>query len=209
MHRRRLQEDLRRPSPQHNHAIHRLLERLNIGNHLHRQIALVLALLDMRAVQPLHIVLIEDRRHRLDRFQKRLDLRQMIVVQHLGMSRRLVNVVVKNIPAGKDNIVQARQRHKVLDQRRIAIRALAQPNRAHLRQRTDRLRQSLANRLNPAINVVATAPMPTTITPNLPCCRRNLLCRLPHVSAMKPSLPVLLNSSPWVPTLATPKLSLR
>jgi hypothetical protein len=61
-----------------------------------------------------------------------------------------------------------RQRNKILDQRRLVVRALAQPDRSHLRQRADRLRQSRRTASTPAIIVVATAPSPTTITPSLP-----------------------------------------
>ena len=136
----------------------------------------MLALLDVGSIQPLHIVLVKDRRHRLDRFQKRLDLRQVIVIQHLRVGCRLIDVVLKNIPAGKDHIIQTGKWNKVPDQRRITIRALAQPNRAHLRQRTDRLRQSLANRLNTGDQCGGHSAHAHHHYSQLTLCRRNLLC---------------------------------
>ena len=102
----------------------------------------------MGAVQPLHIVLVEHRRHWLDLFESRPQLGQHFLVQHRGMHRSLIHVVLENVPAGKHNVLQVRQRNKVLDQRAIVIRALAQPNGAHLGQRAHRLRQTLPHRFN-------------------------------------------------------------
>ena len=50
------------------------LELADVGDQLLGQILLVLALLDVRAVEPLHVLAIEHRRHRLDRRQLVLDL---------------------------------------------------------------------------------------------------------------------------------------
>ena len=124
------------------------MKALDVGDHLVGQIALVLALLDVRAVEALHVVLVEDRRQRLDGLQVGLQLRQRLLVQHLGVRGGLVDVVLEDVPAGKDQVVQVGQRHKVLDQRRFVVGALAQADGAHLRQRSDRLGQSAADGLD-------------------------------------------------------------
>ena len=46
--------------------------------------------------------------------------------------------------------------------------ALAEPDRAQLGQRADGLRQPLRMACTPAMNVVLTAPSPTSSTPSLP-----------------------------------------
>jgi hypothetical protein len=48
------------------------------------------------------------------------------------MQGGLIAVVLKNIPAAKDQIVKPGQRYKVLDERTIMIRTLAQTNSAIL-----------------------------------------------------------------------------
>ena len=50
------------------------LEVADVGDQLLGEILLVLALLDVRAVEPLHVLLIEHGRHRLDRRELVLDL---------------------------------------------------------------------------------------------------------------------------------------
>jgi hypothetical protein len=148
MHAGRLQEYLSRAGPDHDYAVDGLLEGLDVVDDLLGQVTLVLALLYVRAVQALHVILVEDSRQRLDGFQIWLELLERLLVQHLGVRGRLVDVVLENIPAGEDHIVQVRQRNKVLDQRRMVIGALAQPDGAHLRKRADRLGQSAAHRFH-------------------------------------------------------------
>ena len=63
-------------------------------------------------------------------------------------ARRLVDVVLEDVPAGEDDVVQVRQRYKILDQRRLVVGALAQADGAHLRERADRLGESAANGFN-------------------------------------------------------------
>ena len=53
------------------------------------------------------------------------------------MHRRVVSRVRKNIPGAKNKIVEAGERHKILDRRHPIIGALSQANRAHLRQAAD------------------------------------------------------------------------
>ena len=48
------------------------------------EVALVLALLDVRAVEPLDVALVEDRRHRLDRLELAAHLLELRRLQHAG-----------------------------------------------------------------------------------------------------------------------------
>ena len=94
------------------------LERANVRNDLIRQIALVLALLDVWAVEALDVTLIEHRRHRLDRLELIPDLLQLPRVEHTGRPRRGVAVFFEDVPAAEDNVVQIRQRNELVDLRR-------------------------------------------------------------------------------------------
>ena len=64
---------------------------------------------------------------------------------HAGGPRRRVAVVLEDVPAAEHEIVERRQRHDVADLRRASFGPLAETDRAHLRQRADRLGESLAN----------------------------------------------------------------
>ncbi len=150
------------------------LELADIVAQLLGQVPLVLALLHVRAVQVLHVILVEDRLARLDGRQERLHLVEQRMVEHAGIARRRVHVVVEDVPAGEDQVAQVGQRHKVLDLGRAALGALAQADGAHLRQRPDGLAMPLRTASTPATKVVATAPMPGIMTPEFAFGRRDV-----------------------------------
>src|SRR5579863_3502843 len=56
-----------------------------------------------------------------------------------------MHVVLKNIPAGEDQIVEPGQGYELFDLGRTRIGALAQANRSHLCERADGLGDSLAD----------------------------------------------------------------
>ena len=124
------------------------LEIRNVFFDLQRQLVFVFRFLDVRAVQLLHVLAVKRRLHRLNAREKRLHVRQMLGVEHARLCRRLVSVVLENVPAAEDEIFRVRQRHKFFDQRRAPFRALAQADRAHLRQRADRTRFVSADQLD-------------------------------------------------------------
>ena len=99
-------------------------------------------------MQALHVVLVKNRRQRQDAFQIRFQLGQRFLVQHRGVRGRLVHVVLENIPARENHILQICQGHKIPDQRGRVIGALAQPDRSHLGQRADRLGQPATHRFH-------------------------------------------------------------
>ncbi len=147
VHRARLDEDLGRAAPDHHQPVGaaRLLEVANVLAHLLGQVHLVLALLHVRAVELLHVVLVEDRLARLDRRQEGLHLLEQRAVEHAGFAGGRIHVVFEDVPAGKDQVVELRQGNKVVDLRRAAFGALAQADGAHLGQRTDGAGDSFAN----------------------------------------------------------------
>ena len=143
-----LEEDLRRAAPDHHHAIDGLTKCLDVGAHLVRKVALVLALLDVRAAKALHVVLIEYRRQRLDGLEIGFELLDSFLFENLGMRGRLVDVVFEDVPAGEDDVIQTGERNEILDQRRLVIGALAQANGAHLGERANRFGETAPHRFH-------------------------------------------------------------
>src|SRR5690349_7333487 len=88
------------------------LEIANVLAHLLGKVHLALALLYVGAVQPLDIVVIEDCFARLDGAKKWLHLIEKFAFEYASVGRGGVHVVFKNVPPGKDQIVESGQRHK-------------------------------------------------------------------------------------------------
>ncbi len=88
--------------------------------------------------------MIEDGFARLDRAQQRFDLVEQFAIENAGLPSSGVHVVLKNVPAGEDQIVEAGQGDELLDLGRARVGALAETNGCHLRDRTDGLGDSLA-----------------------------------------------------------------
>ncbi len=110
-----------------------LVPRLEVANVLPQrlgQLALALAGLDVLALEPLHVGLVEHGRHRLDGLEELGDRLEMLVpVEHAGMHRGGVGVVGDRIPGAEDDVIEGGERDEVLDQRRAPLGALAQPDR--------------------------------------------------------------------------------
>jgi hypothetical protein len=103
------------------------------------QLALGLAGLDVLALQPLDVLLVEHRRHRLDRLEEVADRLQVLVaVENPRLQRRGVRVVRERVPGAEDQVVERGQRHEVADEGRPPLGAPAEPNGAHLGERADR-----------------------------------------------------------------------
>jgi hypothetical protein len=113
------------------------LELADVGDDLLRQIPLVLALLDVRARQPLDVALVEHRRHRRDRLELGADRLELCRLQHACRARRGVRVFLEDVPAAEDDVVEAGQGDELVDLRRASFRALAESDGPHLRQRPD------------------------------------------------------------------------
>ena len=119
------------------------LNLLDVGDHLFGEVALVLPLLDVRAVEPLHVVLIEHGRPRPDLLELGPDLVEQRLLEDAGRLRGAVAVFLEDVPAAEHEIVESRQRNDFVDLRRAALGPLAEPDRAHLGQRADGLATGL------------------------------------------------------------------
>ena len=98
------------------------LEAADVGADLLGQIHLVGALLDVRAVEPLHVAAVEDRRPGLDGLELGRDLLEQRRLEHAGGAGRLVAVVLEDVPAAEHDVVERGERDEVLDERRCAPR---------------------------------------------------------------------------------------
>ncbi len=72
----------------------------------------------------------------------------MIPVEHTGLKRCLVAIIREHIPSSKDQVIQLRERHKILYQGNPILEPFAQANGSHLGQRTNGKRKSLAHCFN-------------------------------------------------------------
>ena len=146
--RRRLgEEDLRAAAPDHDQAaeVVILLEGADVFAQLLGQVALVLALLDVRAVEALHVLAVEDGFPGLDGFELRPDLLEQVLLEHARVLRRLVAVVFEDVPAAEHDVVEVGEGDEVLDQGRAPVGPLAQADRAHLGDRANGAGDALAD----------------------------------------------------------------
>ena len=102
--------------------------------------ARLLIRLHVRAVEALHVARVERGLHRAHCAERLGDgLEVPARLEHARALRGDVRVVGERVPAAEHEVVELRERHEVLDQRHVVLGALAQPDRAHLRERPDRL----------------------------------------------------------------------
>src|SRR5262249_16575584 len=106
------------------------------------------AALHMSSVQPLNVLLIENRFHGFDRLERLFDLIHQIALKNSGVNRRLVRILFENVPSTEHQVSKRRNRDEILDQRNAVFGSLAQSNRSHLRERSDRLGKSAFNRFD-------------------------------------------------------------
>ncbi len=141
MHRARLQIDLGASTPHHDQTVAAVL-RAEVFDVLHERLCelhLVGCLLDVLAVELANVVAIEHRLHRLDRFEIFANLIQKRRLEHTGVACGRVAVFREHVPATAHDVVDVGERHEVRDARCPFVGAFPESDRAHLRQRTDRL----------------------------------------------------------------------
>ncbi len=95
-----------------------------------------------------YVVVLEHGRHGLDRREELGNRLDVLLLQHAGLPRRRERVVRDGIPGAKNDVLEVRERDKVLDQRRTIFGPLPQPDGRGLRYRADRLRQPAADTLD-------------------------------------------------------------
>ena len=89
-------------------------------------------------------------------------------LEHAGALGGHVGVVGERVPGAEHDVVEAGERHEVLDHRRALVGALAEADRVHLGERADRAACPRRTSSTPAMSVEATAPRPTVSTPRRP-----------------------------------------
>src|SRR5262245_42215120 len=89
---------------------------------------------------------IEDGRHGLHGRQLVFDLVEERRLENTGGFRRLVAVVLEDVPPAKHEVVEVGERDELADGWRASLGPLAKPNGTHLRERADWRRELLANR---------------------------------------------------------------
>ncbi len=141
-------EDLGGSRPDHDQAI-AAVRRLEVADVLADelgQLELGRGALDVRAVQALHVVLVEDGGHRLDRLEEVLDrLNVLVLVEDACVEGGGVGVVGDGVPCPEDEVFEVGERDEVLDQGRSVVGALAKADRTHLGDRADGLAEAAAS----------------------------------------------------------------
>ncbi len=103
----------------------------------------------MLAVEPGGVALLERGVHRTDVAQHLGDLLDVLAaLEHAGAGGGDVGVVGEHVPRAPDDVVERGERHEVLDQRAALVGALAEADRAHLRQAADRLAHAPLDQLH-------------------------------------------------------------
>ena len=143
---RRLLVGLGRAAPHHHEAV-APVRRLEVGDVLHEGhclVPLVVDLLDAHTFETRHPALVEHGLHRHDRLELARDRVEVFVVQHAGGAGGFERVRRDRVPATEHDVVEAGQRHELLDHR-IAVLVLgAEADVGHLADRADRRVQALA-----------------------------------------------------------------
>ena len=164
-------EDLGAAAPDHHEAIELVvgLELPDVGDQLLGEVLLVLALLDVRAVEPLHVVPIEHGRPRLDLLELGPHLLEQRRLEHAGGAWPPRSSCPRRCPSrrtrgrsasasGTTSLIFG-ERPSVRLPRRIVPICVSEPIG---------LARPLRMASTPAMVVVLTAPRPTSRTPSLP-----------------------------------------
>ena len=104
---------------------------------------LFFALLDVRALEPLHVALIEHGGHRPDRLELAAHVLELRRLEHARRPRRARNSPLRRCPSRRKttSLRSASGTNSLIFGER-AVGALPEADRAHLRQRSDRRRES-------------------------------------------------------------------
>ncbi len=146
-----LEKDLGGCAPDHHHPVAGV-RRPEIADVLADglgQVSLARLGLDIGAVEPPHVVVVEDGRHGLDLLQfgrDRLDMGEP--VEHAAFQRGFVGRVRDRIPGTEDQLINAGQRHEVANERHSALSPLAEANGAHLSERAGGLSEAAPDQLD-------------------------------------------------------------
>jgi len=136
--------DFRRSAPHRDRALATVLalERPDVVAQLLDHFRLRRAALHVRSVEALHVLGIEDAGHRLDCFELVANEIDVVLRENVGVQRRFVRVIGKDVPSAEYEIVELREAEEVADARRFGGGAFAEADRAELRERADRFAEA-------------------------------------------------------------------
>src|SRR5208337_3232091 len=126
----------------------RLPEVADVLAKLFGQIELVLSLLHVRAVDLLDVVVIEHSLHRRYGAEPPLYFVEQVALQHAGFAGSSVHVVLENIPASENEIIEPGEGDELLDFGSPAVGALPQTDSSHLRKRANGVGDALGHRFH-------------------------------------------------------------
>ena len=132
------------------------------------EVAFVLAGLLLLRGEPLDVVLVEGGGHRLDGFEERANLFQLVAVEHLRGLRGVVEVAAEDVPAGEDEVVERRSGTKSRISGELASVRLPRRMVPIWMMEPMGLAKPRRTASTPAMSVVATAPMPGIMMPSFP-----------------------------------------
>ena len=150
VHGRGLRVDLRRAAPDHDRAVRRRssAEVLDVLRERLGEVHLRRRLLQVGAVEVADPGALEDGGPRRERRELRLHRREHLRRHDAGLDRRLVGVVRKDVPAAEDEVARLGQGHELLDRHEARVRALAEAQLLHLRQRAEGPRLPLLDQVH-------------------------------------------------------------
>ena len=146
-----LDEDLGRCRPQHHDPIDLLLlaEAVDVLADRFQHRALVDGAHHVVGVDALDVAAVEGGRHRAHVAQRVGDALEVAAgLEHAGALGGDIGVVGERIPRAEHDVVEVGDRHEVLDQRAAIVGAPAEADRAHLRQRADRVGHAALDELD-------------------------------------------------------------
>ena len=146
----RRQENFGRSAPDHHQRVSLgpLAKLRDVVLDFEGQVVLVRGLLDVRAVEALHVIAIEGGLHRPDGGEKFLGLGEILGREHGRVRRSFIGGIRKKIPAAENQIFERVERHEILDERRAALGPFSQAYGAELRGGAHRLRGIVANQID-------------------------------------------------------------
>src|SRR5262249_25642296 len=116
-----------------------LAEFLDVVHHLLGELHLGPAALHVWSVKSFDVVLTENGFPRPDLFDFGANLIEERCFEDAGFDGACIAIVFVNVPATEAKVIQARERHEILDSRDSLLGAFSETDRTELRQRANRL----------------------------------------------------------------------
>src|SRR5215468_10911851 len=112
----------------------------------------------MSPIESFDVLTVKHTRQRRNCFELGADEIEQRWIEHPGAQRGLIRVVREDVPCRESEIVESRQGNEVANARCALLGALAETNRAELRERADRLSNTLTDLLDSGDEGAAYSP---------------------------------------------------